>query len=76
MISPSSGIFSPAHQHDLALAHLLDGQVHGLAVAHDAGGARLQADQALDGRAGAALARASSMRPSRISVTMTAAASK
>ena len=75
MISPSSGIFSPDAPARSALAHLLDGQVHGLAVAHDAGGARLQADQALDGRAGGPW-RASSMRPSRISVTMTAAASK
>ena len=76
MISPSSGIFSPAHQHDLALAHLLDGQVHGWPsrMTRAARGCRpIRRWMAAPVRP---LARASSMRPSRISVTMTAAASK
>ncbi|MNX73993.1 hypothetical protein D3C86_1054110 [compost metagenome] len=47
--------FAGAHQHDIARVDLFNLDIHGLAVAHHARRARLQADQALDGRARLAL---------------------
>ncbi len=65
-----------AHLDEVAGLHVGRWQLHPLPVALHARRLRLQADDPLYGLRGAALARASSMRPRRISATMTAAASK